>query len=833
MTIAPPRNTGTDQQPAPPTGNAAGRTRVGPYPWVMAGSIALGVAGAALSLNGVLRGWGWYWPVFTTVLVVCFTLAALRAVRAQPLLVTAGGFLSLGAVLTLTFFRGSSIAGVIPTGASLAELDRLIRRASETVLSETAPVAPNVGIVMVICAVLGLAVILVDAFAVALGMPAATGAGLLAILVVPAMIKPQSVGFWGFTAAVAGYLMILACSQWFVPDARTPADSARSPGQVRRAALTGSVALAATLLVPLAIPGFDQGTFPQGSRLNPWGASTGLNPMITLGNSLRTPAGTGRITYATDSTAPLYLRSVTVDHFDGDSWGPDDRNASRRSLGSQIDPGYAVLADEQQPVVTAIDTGTFTSPYLPAPYPPESVRGLDGRWTWDPATLSIKGTDATSRRQEYLVRSSVPKLTAEQLARSSAGVQGIPEDFTRIPGNVPEIVRTTASTVAGSSATPYEKAMAIQKYLRSAEFTYSLQSPVQGGYDGNGLSVLADFLDQKSGYCIHYASAMAVMARLEGIPSRIAVGYAPGRLTGATVSVAGEGALPEYEVDARDAHAWPELYFQGLGWVPFEPTPSRGVVPDYASEASAPSAPGALDNNDDLVPDAAPAPAPAPSAAPLLAPGGGEAADAGVQLLPLLLGLGSLLGVALLAAAPRLARTGIRSRRLRPADPGTAAALAWSELADLGTDYGLPRKSSETPRAYSARLRESALLGEPGGLDDAAHRAAAALTSDFERREYGPPPAAADVPAERTGRAGPGTAGANQEVTGARIAALDSALRAHAPALRRLRAVWVPPSVVGRLGRLLSAPFRAAGAGAVRAAKAAARFWSARWSARS
>ena len=91
--------------------------------------------------------------------------------------------------------------------------------------------------------------------------------------------------------------------------------------------------------------------------------------------------------------------------------------------------------------------------------------------------------------------------------------------------------------------------MAIQSYLRSAEFTYSLQSPVQGGYDGNGLSVLADFLTQKSGYCIHFASAMAVMARLEGIPSRIAVGYAPGRSTGATVSVAGQGPLPEYEVD--------------------------------------------------------------------------------------------------------------------------------------------------------------------------------------------------------------------------------------------------------------------------------------------
>jgi transglutaminase-like putative cysteine protease len=791
----------------------------------MAGSIAFAVAGAAVSLNGVLRGWAWYWPVLTTVLVVSLTLAVLRSVRAQPLLVTAGGFLSLAAILTLTFFRSSSFAGILPTGASLSELDRLIRRASETVLSETAPVAPNVGIVMVICVVLGLAVILVDALAVPLGMPAATGVGLLAILVVPAMIKPQSVGFWAFAAVAAGYLMILACSQWYVPDARTPADSARSPGQARRAVLTGAVAVAATLVLPLAIPGFDQGTFPQGSRINPWGQSTGLNPMITLGNSLRTPAGSGRITYATNSPAPLYLRSVTVDNFDGDSWGPDDRNASRRPLGNQIDPGYAV--PDMQQLVTAIDAGTFTSPYLPVPYAPESVRGLEGRWTWDPATLSIKGTDTTSRRQEYLVTSTVPKVTAGLLARSSAPVQGIADDFTRIPGNIPDIVRSTADTVAGSGSTPYDKAMAIQKYLRSAEFTYSLQSPVQGGYDGNGLSVLADFLNQKSGYCIHYASAMAVMARLEGIPSRIAVGYAPGRLTGATVSVAGQGALPEYEVDARDAHAWPELYFQGLGWVPFEPTPSRGWVPDYATETSASSAPNALDNGDDLVPGATPAPAPAPSAAPLPGPESGVITNTGSQLLPWLTGIGALLGAALLAASPRLIRAGIRARRLRTADPAAAVPLAWSEMVDLGTDYGLPPQPSETPRAYSARLCGSQLLGEPGGMDEAAHQAAAALTADFERQKYGPPLGGepeADQP--ETAR----KASRSSEITVARFAALESAFRANSPTLRRLHAAWLPASGVGRFGRLLAVPFRAAGVAVGQAAKAAARTWSARWS---
>ncbi len=815
--MAPARATGTGHQVQPPPESTTGRTRPGVYPWAMAAAIAVAACGAALSLNGVLRGWNWFWPAMTTVLVVAFALAALRSLRAQPLLVTEGGFVALAAVLTLTFFRSSSFLWVVPTGATLPELDRLIRRSSQTVLSETAPVAPNAGIVMVVCAVLGLAVILVDALAVPLGMPAASGTGLLALLVVPAMIKPQSVGVWSFVATAAGYLLILGCSQWFAPDGRLQGPSARSPGLVRRAALTGAVALAAALVLSLAIPGFDSGTFPQGSRVNPWGSATGLNPMITLGNSLRAPDGSGRITYATNSSTPLYLRSVTVDNFDGDSWGPDDRDASRVPLDGRIDPGYAVLADEQVRLVTAIDAGSFTSPYLPVPYAPETVRGLGGQWTWDPATLSIKGTDTTTRRQEYLVTSAVPKLSSALLAQSTGPARGIPDVFTRIPGNVPGIVKTTAQTVAGAAGTPFQKAMAIQKYLRSSEFTYSLQAPVQGGYDGNGLSVLADFLQQKSGYCIHYASAMAVMARLEGIPSRIAVGYAPGRLTGATVTVAGQGALPEYEADARDAHAWPELYFQGLGWVPFEPTPSRGVVPDYATETSVPSAPDSPGNNDGLVPDTAPVPTPTSSATAPAVPGAGSSSTGGgPELMPWLIGAAGVAALVLLAATPHLVRAGMRSRRLRPKRPEQAVPLAWNEIRDLGTDYGLPAAASETPRTYSARFRET-LLGEPGGVDQDAHAAIASLTSAFEHHRYGRPDGDSSKSAGSVQGTGPRIDTAHADIaTG--IAAVEASLRANATLPRRLAAGWLPPSVTRRLGLLLRKPFSAAGRalGAVR-----------------
>ena len=93
------------------------------------------------------------------------------------------------------------------------------------------------------------------------------------------------------------------------------------------------------------------------------------------------------------------------------------------------------------------------------------------------------------------------------------------------------------------------------------------------------------------------------------------------------VSIGGQGALPEYEVDARDAHAWPELYFQGLGWVPFEPTPSRGVVPSYATEAAAPSGASTNENNDGLFPGNTPNATPLPTVAPLPLPGAATQAD--------------------------------------------------------------------------------------------------------------------------------------------------------------------------------------------------------------
>jgi transglutaminase-like putative cysteine protease len=111
-------------------------------------------------------------------------------------------------------------------------------------------------------------------------------------------------------------------------------------------------------------------------------------------------------------------------------------------------------------------------------------------------------------------------------------------------------------------------AQAIQQYLRNPDvFTYSATAPTPESGD-----MVLDFLTQREGYCVHFASAMVLMARTLDIPARLAIGYLPG--------------VPEgdsYVVYGRDAHAWPELYFTGWGWVRFEPTPAAvtGLPPTH------------------------------------------------------------------------------------------------------------------------------------------------------------------------------------------------------------------------------------------------------------
>jgi len=142
--------------------------------------------------------------------------------------------------------------------------------------------------------------------------------------------------------------------------------------------------------------------------------------------------------------------------------------------------------------------------------------------------------------------------------------------YLQLPNVLPERVHALARDLTATPPTPYDRAVAIQDYLRR-EMRYSLEigSPP---YDQD---VVDYFLfESKEGFCDYYASAMTVLARSAGIPARIAIGYAAGTFD------PGPG---KYTVLQSDAHAWPELYFPGIGWVEFEPTAVMAEIPRQAS----------------------------------------------------------------------------------------------------------------------------------------------------------------------------------------------------------------------------------------------------------
>src|SRR5206468_2365908 len=101
----------------------------------------------------------------------------------------------------------------------------------------------------------------------------------------------------------------------------------------------------------------------------------------------------------------------------------------------------------------------------------------------------------------------------------------------------------------------------LQDWFR-ANFTYTLQ--VTPGHDE---AAMDRFLAQKQGYCEQFAGTFAAMARFLKLPARVAVGFTAGTL----------GADGRWHVTGKEAHAWPEVYLTGYGWVAFEPTPGRGL----------------------------------------------------------------------------------------------------------------------------------------------------------------------------------------------------------------------------------------------------------------
>ncbi len=165
----------------------------------------------------------------------------------------------------------------------------------------------------------------------------------------------------------------------------------------------------------------------------------------------------------------------------------------------------------------------------------------------------------------YTVVSSVSEASAERLRAAGSDYPAwVTDRYRQLPPTVPQRVRALARQITQGEDNAYDKATALEKYLRKFLYNESVEAPPQGR---DGVDYF--LFDSRQGYCNYYASAMAVMARAVGIPARLASGYTSGR------DVAERGA---YRVFGSDAHTWVEIYFPGYGWVDFEPTGIRSPI---------------------------------------------------------------------------------------------------------------------------------------------------------------------------------------------------------------------------------------------------------------
>jgi hypothetical protein len=165
--------------------------------------------------------------------------------------------------------------------------------------------------------------------------------------------------------------------------------------------------------------------------------------------------------------------------------------------------------------------------------------------------------------EAYQVVSSLTRAHVESLrAAGEEYPDWVVPRYLQLPDSLPERIRFLAEQVTAGRETPYQKAVAIERYLRDIPYNERIDGPAP---EQDGVDYF--LFDAKEGYCDYYASAMVVMLRSVGVPARFVRGYSQGSRE--------EGI---FSIQERDGHAWPEVFFPGYGWVEFEPTAGEPVL---------------------------------------------------------------------------------------------------------------------------------------------------------------------------------------------------------------------------------------------------------------
>jgi len=653
------------------------------------------------ALGAVLAGSAWWLVLLIVAGAVLAAAAGLRRARVPAAIVPVLSTGVLVVVLTLFFGGGTGLLWLVPTGETLARLTELGTAGIRSIQVQGTPAEVLDGILFLLAGGVGVLAILMDVLAIGLRRPALAGIPALVPLAVPGFVVSTGADWIPLAATATAYLLLLRIDVHLRGLQVNRQAGGRSTGvtgaagAVRGAIAIGAIGIVGALVFSFSAPVISGGAF--GARPNSVLFNRGVSPMIDLGQDLRRPQPGPALHYRTSATEQPYLAVLTLDDIKGTSWLPRASEVDEELTVESIPapPGLSTqVARTEVSTIIAID-GVDTD-MLPVPVPATGVDGLSGNWFWNDGNRSITSTDSSTIGQRYTVTSLELQPSRDELREAGGRYPVSIEQSLFLPMGTPEIIGETARAVSQGTESTYDAAVAIQDYLRGNDFTYDTEAPVEDGYDGGGADVIATFLDVKRGYCVHFASAMALMSRSLGIPARVSLGYLPGTRTNTVVD-----GQNRYNVDTDDLHAWPELYFTGVGWVPFEPTPGRGSVPDYAQPEST-TASGAPTAGE------AQSVVPLPNDNPGLDSGPLDSLAATEDELPgTLARIGLVAGfVLVLLLTPGVVRLVRRHRRRRLLAANRAGAvLAWRELADTAVDQGLTVDDTLTSRELADSIR--------------------------------------------------------------------------------------------------------------------------------
>lgn len=412
---------------------------------------------------------------------------------------------------------------------------------------------------------------------------------------------------------------------------------------------------------------------------------------------------------------PAYLRGQVYDLYTGKGWIAGQQQVSTYSYGQQVASG--TVEASVLPGKAVRQTVTVLAPHLNAgvlfgAYVPSILWSVNGQ-NW--GTVMVDPRQGTFfvrplhqgdvyTLESYELQAPGPKLAGIPLPAPDGNDSRLPQSVLadlEVPASLPQRVRDLARQVTSGSSGEYDAVQRVAAYLQ-ANYQYATDGiPVPGPNQ--------DYVDQflfetKKGYCNNFSTAMAVMLRTIGVPARWVTGFTEG-----SVDPAYGGPGQRYTVENADAHSWVEVYFPGVGWVPFDPTPNFSMP--YLPAQSNPSA-GSTDEGNTTQPVQPPKPPQDPSDV-----SGGNTQGPGGGLGPWLWrGLAALVAIA--AAGGVLFRRRLRSWWHHRAWRGEPVQAMWAGLQRL---MGLLRKNGDIPQG-AATLRDLKRAARVYGIPEAEYR---------------------------------------------------------------------------------------------------------------